>query len=110
MLKPMASLPILTTNEVTISGVCSSSVTAIFNVISTQHVSDALKGKVNTISLLAAIKASNAARAVGLSRGENVILTFLTVFFRPPAPAVDTSLRGHTRDLQGLSEHRIAHT
>ncbi len=57
-LKPMASLPILTTNEVTISGVCSASVTAIFNrgLISTQHVSDALKGKVNKTSLLAEIK------------------------------------------------------
>jgi len=57
-LKSMASLPILTTNEVTISGVCSASVTAIFNrgLISTQHVSDALKGKVNKTSLLAAIK------------------------------------------------------
>src|SRR5262249_19145018 len=30
-LKPMASLPILTTNEVTISGACSHSVTAIFS-------------------------------------------------------------------------------
>jgi phosphatidylserine/phosphatidylglycerophosphate/cardiolipin synthase-like enzyme len=57
-LKPMASLPILTTNEVTISGICSASVTAIFNrgLISTQHVSDALKSLVNTSSLLAAIK------------------------------------------------------
>ncbi|MGC1323749.1 MAG: phospholipase D-like domain-containing protein [Candidatus Udaeobacter sp.] len=57
-LKPMASLPILTTNEVTISGVCSASVTAIFNrgLISTQHVSDALKGNVSKTSLLAAIK------------------------------------------------------
>jgi hypothetical protein len=57
-LKPMTSLPILTTNEVTISGVCSPSVTAVFNrgLISTQHVSDALKGKVNSTSLLAAIK------------------------------------------------------
>jgi len=57
-LKPMASLPILTTNEVTVSGVCSPSLTAIFNrgLISTQHVSDALKGKVSTASLLAAIK------------------------------------------------------
>jgi phosphatidylserine/phosphatidylglycerophosphate/cardiolipin synthase-like enzyme len=53
-LKPMASLPILTTNEVTISGVCSPSVTAIFNrgLISTQHVSQALKGKINKNSLL----------------------------------------------------------
>ncbi|HEY3742335.1 MAG TPA: phospholipase D-like domain-containing protein [Bryobacteraceae bacterium] len=57
-LVPMASLPILTTNEVTISGVCSASVTAIFNrgIISTQHVSNALKGKVSKTSLLAAIK------------------------------------------------------
>ncbi len=57
-LKPMASLPILTTNEVTISGVCSASVTAIFNrgLISTQHVSDALKGNINKTSLLAEIK------------------------------------------------------
>lgn len=45
-LKPMSSLPILTTNEVTLSGVCSPSLTAIFNrgLISTQHVSQALKG------------------------------------------------------------------
>jgi phosphatidylserine/phosphatidylglycerophosphate/cardiolipin synthase-like enzyme len=57
-LKPMASLPILTTNEVTVSGACSASVTAIFNrgLISTQHVSDALKGNISTASLLAAIK------------------------------------------------------
>jgi len=57
-LKPMASLPILITNEVTISGVCSPSVTAIFNrgLISTQHVSEALKGHVSNSSLLAAIK------------------------------------------------------
>ena len=45
-LEPMSSLPILTTNEVTVSGVCSQSLTAIFNrgLISTQHVSQALKG------------------------------------------------------------------
>lgn len=57
-LKPMASLPILTTNEVTISGVCSPSVTAIFNrgLISTQHVSQALKGNINKNSLLAMIE------------------------------------------------------
>ncbi len=56
-LKPMSSLPILTTNEVTVSGVCSSSVTAIFNrgLISTQHVSKALKGNANKNSLLKAI-------------------------------------------------------
>jgi phosphatidylserine/phosphatidylglycerophosphate/cardiolipin synthase-like enzyme len=58
-LKPMTSLPILTTNEVTVSGVCSPSVTAIFNrgLISTQHVSKALKGKANKTSLLQAIAA-----------------------------------------------------
>lgn len=57
-LKPMVSLPILTTNEVTVSGVCSASVTAIFNrgLISTQHVSVSLKGNVGAKSLLAAIK------------------------------------------------------
>src|SRR5262249_4181688 len=57
-LKPMSSLPILTTNEVTLSGVCSKSVTAIFNrgLISTQHVSKALKGKVNKNSLRDQIK------------------------------------------------------
>jgi phosphatidylserine/phosphatidylglycerophosphate/cardiolipin synthase-like enzyme len=57
-LKPMGSLPILTTNEVTVSGVCSPSLTAIFNrgLISTQHVSQALKGNVSAASLLAAIK------------------------------------------------------
>ena len=45
-LAPMASRPILTTNEVTVSGICSPSVTAIFNrgLISTQHVSQALGG------------------------------------------------------------------
>src|SRR6516225_6217038 len=58
-LKPMASLPILMTNEVTLSGACSASVTAIFNrgLISTQRVSNALKGKVSKSSLLAQIKA-----------------------------------------------------
>jgi phosphatidylserine/phosphatidylglycerophosphate/cardiolipin synthase-like enzyme len=56
-LKPMASLPMLTTNEVTISGICSASVTVIFNrgLISTQHVSEALKGNVSKGSLLKAI-------------------------------------------------------
>ena len=53
----MASLPILTTNEVTVSGVCSSSVTAIFNrgLISTQHVSEAFKGDISTNKLLSMI-------------------------------------------------------
>jgi phosphatidylserine/phosphatidylglycerophosphate/cardiolipin synthase-like enzyme len=57
-LKPMASLPILTTNEVTVSGVCSPSLTAIFNrgIISTQHVSQALKGGISKNKLLPMIK------------------------------------------------------
>ena len=57
-LQPMSSLPILTTNEVTVTGVCSPNLTAIFNrgLISTQHVSEALKGKINKNSLLAMIK------------------------------------------------------
>lgn len=57
-LKPMASLPILTTNQVTVTGVCSPSVTAIFNrgIISTQHVSQALKGDISKNKLLPMIK------------------------------------------------------
>jgi phosphatidylserine/phosphatidylglycerophosphate/cardiolipin synthase-like enzyme len=57
-LTPMASLPLLTTNEVTVSGVCSPSLTAIFNrgLISTQHVSEALKGDINKDSLLSMIE------------------------------------------------------
>ena len=57
-LKPMPSLPILTTNEVRVTGVCSPSLTAIFNrgLISTQHVSQALKGNINKNSLLAMIE------------------------------------------------------
>jgi hypothetical protein len=53
-LKPMASLPILTTNEVTVSGICSPSLTAIFNrgLISTQHVSKALQGSASKKKLL----------------------------------------------------------
>ena len=57
-LKPMASLPLLTTNEVTVSGVCSPSLTAIFNrgLISTQHVSQALNGNISKNNLLSMIK------------------------------------------------------
>ncbi len=57
-LTPMKSLPILTTNEVTVSGVCSPSLTAIFNrgLISTQHVSQALKGKISKDALLPMIQ------------------------------------------------------
>jgi phosphatidylserine/phosphatidylglycerophosphate/cardiolipin synthase-like enzyme len=57
-LKPMASLPILTTNEVTVSGVCSPSVTAIFNrgIISTQHVTKALGGNASKGKLIPLIE------------------------------------------------------
>ena len=57
-LKPMACLPILTTNAVTVTGVCSQSLTAIFNrgLISTQHVSQALKGNISKNKLLDMIK------------------------------------------------------
>jgi phosphatidylserine/phosphatidylglycerophosphate/cardiolipin synthase-like enzyme len=57
-LKPMASLPTLTTNEVTVSGVCSPSLTAIFNrgIISTQHVAEALAGDISKNKLLPMIK------------------------------------------------------
>jgi len=56
-LVPMKSLPILMTNEVTLTGSCSETVTAIFNrgLISTQHVSTALNGKPSKQSLLAQI-------------------------------------------------------
>lgn len=48
-LRPMTSLPILTTNEVTLTSQCSPSLFATFNrgVISTQHVSNALKGNLD---------------------------------------------------------------
>jgi phosphatidylserine/phosphatidylglycerophosphate/cardiolipin synthase-like enzyme len=56
-LTPMSSLPILTTNEVTVTGMCSPSLTAIFNrgLISTQHVSEALKGDISKNKLLSMI-------------------------------------------------------
>jgi phosphatidylserine/phosphatidylglycerophosphate/cardiolipin synthase-like enzyme len=48
-LTPMSSLPILTTNEVELTSVCSPSLSATFNrgLISTQHVAKALKGNFN---------------------------------------------------------------
>jgi phosphatidylserine/phosphatidylglycerophosphate/cardiolipin synthase-like enzyme len=57
-LTPMPSLPMLTTNEVTVTGVCSPSITAIFNrgLISTQHVSEALHGDVSKEKFLSLIK------------------------------------------------------
>jgi phosphatidylserine/phosphatidylglycerophosphate/cardiolipin synthase-like enzyme len=53
-LKPMSSLPILTTNEVELTSRCSSSISATFNrgLISTQHVSEALKGHPSANALL----------------------------------------------------------
>ena len=56
-LTPMAALPILTTNEVAVSGVCSPGLTAVFNrgLISTQHVSAALGGDVSKQKLLGMI-------------------------------------------------------
>lgn len=60
-LKPMSSLPILTTNEVTLTGECSPSLTAIFNrgLISTQHVTQALKGNISKNSFLEMIQDQN---------------------------------------------------
>jgi hypothetical protein len=54
----MSSLPILITNEVTVSGVCSPSLTAIFNrgIISTQPVSQDLKGDISKNKLLSMIQ------------------------------------------------------
>lgn len=57
-LQPMKALPILTTNAVTLTGACSDSITAIFNrgLISTQHVSAALKNNPTQSSLRAQTK------------------------------------------------------
>jgi phosphatidylserine/phosphatidylglycerophosphate/cardiolipin synthase-like enzyme len=48
-LRPMTTLPILTTNQVDLTAECSPSLSATFNrgLISTQHVSQALKGNLN---------------------------------------------------------------
>ena len=65
-LSPMTSLPILTTNEVTLTSQCSPSLIATFNrgLISTQHVSTALKGNLNKEQLLQLIgKEGNQLRA-----------------------------------------------
>jgi phosphatidylserine/phosphatidylglycerophosphate/cardiolipin synthase-like enzyme len=53
-LTPMTSLPILTTNEVELTSVCSPTISATFNrgLISTQHVATALKGHLGTKELL----------------------------------------------------------
>lgn len=57
-LTPMSRLPILTTNEVELTSRCSPSLSAVFNrgLISTQHVSLALKGQPSASSLLARIQ------------------------------------------------------
>ena len=54
---PMTSLPILTTNEVEITARCSPSLSAVFNrgLISTQHVSKALKGNLSKDEFVAKI-------------------------------------------------------
>jgi phosphatidylserine/phosphatidylglycerophosphate/cardiolipin synthase-like enzyme len=51
-LTPMKSLPILTTNEVEVTPVCSPSLSAVFNrgIISTQHVTNALNGQLDSNS------------------------------------------------------------
>jgi phosphatidylserine/phosphatidylglycerophosphate/cardiolipin synthase-like enzyme len=51
-LKPMATLPILVTNEVELTSKCSASLSATFNrgLISTQHVSNAMKGKLDVVA------------------------------------------------------------
>jgi phosphatidylserine/phosphatidylglycerophosphate/cardiolipin synthase-like enzyme len=64
-LTPMASLPILTSNEVTLTSQCSPSLFATFNrgLISTQHVSTALKGDLDKHHFLELIgKEGNALR------------------------------------------------
>jgi hypothetical protein len=56
-LTPMKALPILTTNEVELTAVCSPSISAVFNrgIISTQHVANALAGHLDPTSLKANI-------------------------------------------------------
>lgn len=60
-LKPMASLPILTTNEVELTSKCSPSLSATFNrgLISTQHVTNALQGHPSAPALLKDINDQN---------------------------------------------------
>ncbi len=57
-LTPMASLPILNTNEVEVTSKCSPSLSATFNrgLISTQHVAKALNGKLSKDTFLAKIQ------------------------------------------------------
>jgi phosphatidylserine/phosphatidylglycerophosphate/cardiolipin synthase-like enzyme len=52
-LTPMTSLPVLTTNEVELTAVCSPTVSAVFNrgLLATQHVSFALSGHIDPNSL-----------------------------------------------------------
>jgi phosphatidylserine/phosphatidylglycerophosphate/cardiolipin synthase-like enzyme len=60
-LTPMPSLPILTTNAVEVTGVCSPSLSATFNrgLISTQHVSHALDDRASKDALIAKITTPN---------------------------------------------------
>lgn len=65
-LKPMTTLPFIVSNEVEISSAVSKEINAFFNrgLISTQHVSEALKGKPSKSGLLAQIgKPDNKLRA-----------------------------------------------
>ena len=59
-LKPMSSLPFLTTNEVELTAKCSPSLSATFNrgLISTQHISKALKSDLNLDRFKAKISAA----------------------------------------------------
>jgi phosphatidylserine/phosphatidylglycerophosphate/cardiolipin synthase-like enzyme len=63
-LTPMKTLPILTTNQVTLTSECSPSISAVFNrgLLSTQHVAFALKGHVDPNSLKNSIQPGNQLR------------------------------------------------
>jgi phosphatidylserine/phosphatidylglycerophosphate/cardiolipin synthase-like enzyme len=68
-LKPMTHLPWIISNEIEITSHISKQIQAFFNrgLISTQHVSQALKGKPNRNSLLAAIENQNSRLRADLS-------------------------------------------
>ena len=68
-LKPMTNLPSIISNQVEVSPQISEQIQAFFNrgLISTQHVSQALKGKPNRNSLLAAVGKQNSRLRADLS-------------------------------------------
>ncbi len=68
----MASLPILTTNEVELTPVCSPSLSAVFNrgIISTQHVVNALKGHIDPNSFKNTISKPGNPLRIGSGRGD----------------------------------------